>query len=622
MEESLNRKARDLLATPSHEGAEILVKQLSLPQETNEFQTAEDLFNFCANNFPNCLTLMFLKLYRHSSNDVIRFHSLYLLSETLAVFRNCNIKLSRVALHEIKPLVIECLTMQETKESDMKFLGRVVSLITYNVVICDNGGWHELSDCILWLAENEPVKAFHVFIDLPSVYKSFINKFMKVIVEKAEKVLLNPVKSEVEDWSLALETVVKLGIQISYKDMRYVKMVENLLSILAKSVKELVEKGNEQFLVQGLEHLERFLSEDKYLCNYNKEQCHFVMAFMFRIKSFGTQSKEIIKKINWLVQTPGNRAGKHSSLKINPLVQTPGNQDHGEEFDRAWLDHLKTLSSLEVLKIFASTDLEDETREMAIRQLNVLLSDHTSKRVEIDFSVMRQLQPLLISCLRQEGITDSMFKVLGEVVSHVAFEIFKHQDVTWYALRNYITSSKIEFQRAVYIFQCLTMPLENEEFLIPVIEILLPEISRRLNPPTELMVDNSCWVLAFTGAFCAAIHLIEVSSHAESVKEIAHKMIESVRKLVERGMEVGLVRRAFRDVGSIVKKQLRWYDTSEYKLVKGLLWRLYAIKGMKWESKIVLWRINVIVERRVDEMVKELPENEFDWLNLTDEEVE
>ena len=43
---------------------------------------------------------------------------------------------------------------------------------------------------------------------------------------------------------------------------------------------------------------------------------------------------------------------------------------------------------------------------------------------------------------------------------------------------------------------------------------------------------------------------------------------------------------------------------------------------MKWESKIVLWRINVIVERRVDEMVKELPENEFDWLNLTDEEVE
>ncbi|KAG7548272.1 hypothetical protein ISN44_As12g034660 [Arabidopsis suecica] len=605
MEESLNIKARELLATPSHEGAEIFVKQLSMPQETNEYQSAFALFNFCTDNFPNCLTLMFLKLYRYSSNGVIRFHSIYILSETLAEFR-----LSRVALHEIKPLVIECLAMQETKESDMKFLRRIVSIITYNVVTCNNGGWFELSDCILWLAENEPVKAFHVFIDLPPVHKIFIDKFMNIIIEKAEKFLLNPVKSNVEDWSLALETVVKMGIQISYKDMRYVKMVENLLSILGKSVKELVEKGKEQFLVQGLEHLEKFLEVDKNLCNYNKEQCHFVMAFMFRIKSFGTQSKEVLKKINRLVQTPGNRA-EHSRLKIIPLVKTPGNHDHGEEFD-----HLKNLSSLEVLKIFASTDLEDRTREMAIRRLEVVLSDHTLKRVEIDFSEMRELQPLLNSCLRQEGITDSMFKVLGEVVSHVAYEIFKHQDVTWYALRNYIASSKTEFKRAVYIFQCLTMPLENEEFLIPVIEVLLPEISRRLNPPTELLVDNSCWVLAFTGAFFAAIHLVEVSSHVESVKEIAHKMIESVRKLVERGMEVGLVRRAFRDVESIVKKQLRWYDTSEYKLVKGLLWRLYAIKGMKWESKIVLWRINVIVERGVDEMVKELPENEFDWLNL------
>ncbi|CAL9224623.1 unnamed protein product [Arabidopsis halleri] len=611
-EESLNLQARELLATPSHEGAEIFVKQLSMPQETNEYQTAFALFNFCADNFPNCLTLMFLKLYRYSSNGVIRFHTIYLLSETLTEFRNRNLKLSRVALHEIKPIVIECLAMQETKESDMKYLRRIVSLITYNVVICNNDGWFELCDCILWLAENEPIKAFHVFIDLPTVYKSFIDKFMNIIIEKAEKVLLDLVKSNVEDWSLALETVVKMGIQISYKDMRYVKMVENLLSILGKSVKELVEKGKEQFLVQGLEHLEKFLEVDKNLCNYNKEQCHFLMAFMFRIKSFGTESKEVLKKINRLVQTPGNRAGKHSRLKINPLVKKPGNQDYGEEFDRGWLDHLKTLSTLEVLKIFVSTDLEDRTREMAIRRLEVVLSDHTSKRVEIDFSEMRELQPLLNSCLRQEGITDSMFKVLGEVVSHVAYEIFKHQDVTWYALRNYIASSKTEFKRAVYIFQCLTMPLENEEFLIPVIEVLLPEISRRLTPPTELLVDNSCWVLAFTGAFFAAIHLIEVSSHVDSVKEIAHKMIDSVRKLVERGMEVGLVRRAFRDVESIVKKQLRWYDTSEYRLVKGLLWRLYAIKGMKWESKIVLWRINVIVERGVDEMVKELPENEFD----------
>jgi len=39
--------------------------------------------------------------------------------------------------------------------------------------------------------------------------------------------------------------------------------------------------------------------------------------------------------------------------------------------------------------------------------------------------------------------------------------------------------------------------------------------------------------------------LIEKSSKAESV---AHKMIDSIRELVEREMEVGLVRRGFRDV--------------------------------------------------------------------------
>ncbi|CAN7084522.1 unnamed protein product, partial [Brassica oleracea var. botrytis] len=33
-------------------------------------------------------------------------------------------------------------------------------------------------------------------------------------------------------------------------------------------------------------------------------------------------------------------------------------------------------------------------------------------------------------------------------------------------------------------------------------------------------------------------------------------LIDSVRELVERGMEVGLVRRAFGDSGTTVKKQL------------------------------------------------------------------
>jgi len=164
--------------------------------------------------------------------------------------------------------------------------------------------------------------------------------------------------------------------------------------------------------------------------------------------------------------------------------------------------------------------------------------------VKIELSEMRELQTLLISCLTQERISGSMFRVLGKVVNHVVCEMFKHQDIAWDGLRDYIVSqSKTKFHRAVYIFQCLTTPLEDDEFVIHVMENLLPEIRIRLNPPRDLLVDNSCWVLAFTGAFC-------------------------------------------------------------------------AIKGMKWESKIVLWRINVIVERGVNEKVKELPKDKFDWLNL------
>ncbi|XP_010440854.1 PREDICTED: uncharacterized protein LOC104724106 [Camelina sativa] len=613
MSESLNLrlKAREILVSPSHKDVAIVVNQLFLRKESKQYQTARALYDFCVANFPDCLALKLLKVFQSSPNGVTRFRSIYQLSLILTDLRNREFKLSLDSLYEIKRVLIPCLTRQETKESDIKILRRIVSCVAYNVMDLHKDEWDELGDCIFLLANKEPVKAFHVSLDLPPVYEEFIKKFLKIMLDKAKEVLVDPEESVVENWSLALQTLVKLGIQFFSTGMKrdVIKniMRSQLVNVL-QSAKMIVEIGQEKFLVRGLEDFERFLSRDMSLYEYTKDQCHFVSTFVTEIgnaREVGTQTKEIVSKIKKLLTKQAQRI-----------------QDHGAEFDRDWYDHLKDLSLLEVLEIFASSELKDRSREIAIRRVNVLLSDHTSKKMQIDFLVMRQLQPLLISCLRQQGITDSMFKVLGEVVSHVAYELFKHQDVTWYALRNYIASSKTEFQRAVYIFQCLTMPLEDEEFVVPVIEVLLPEITTRLNPPTELFVDNSCWVLAFTGAFFAAIHLIEVSSHVKSVKEIAHKMIDSVRELVETKMEVGLVRRAFRDVESIVKKQLRWYGTSEYLLVKGLLWRLYTIKGMKWESKIVLWRINVIVERGVDEMVKELPDNEFDWLNLTDEELE
>ncbi|CAA7055769.1 unnamed protein product [Microthlaspi erraticum] len=92
-------------------------------------------------------------------------------------------------------------------------------------------------------------------------------------------------------------------------------------------------------------------------------------------------------------------------------------------------------------------------------------------------------------------------------------------------------------------------------------------------------------------------------------------MVDAVRELVERGMEVGLVRRAFRDVERIVKKQKEWFGMSELKLLKGLVRRLYEIKGMKMESRVVLWRLNVFVGRDVTELAKTVPDSEVGSMN-------
>ncbi|VVB15192.1 unnamed protein product [Arabis nemorensis] len=418
MAEPLNLmlKARELIATSSHQGLEILLNQLSSRPETIEFQSASALYNFCAAKFPCCLFQMLLKLDQSSSNCVVRFQSIYLLSE----FSNRGFELPLVALNDIKPLVISCLMMKETKESDMKILRRLVSFVAYDVVRLDNGGWNELGDCILSLAITEPKKAFHVFIDLPPFYGEFIYTFMQEIVEKAEIVLMNPELDRVEDWSLGLETLVKMGIQLLDSERR-LDLVKNLLTILVKSANELFAKGMEQFLLRGLENLERFLSRDKIQYGFNKDQCLFVSSFMFKIRELGTPIKEVARK-------------------INRLVKSCHNPNHGAGFDGDWFDHLNKLSSLEILRIFASTDLEEKCRDMAIRRLNLLLSDHTSKKVEIDVSVMRQLQPLLITCLSKEGISESMFKILGEVVYHVAYEMMNVQDEKWFGLRDYIVS--------------------------------------------------------------------------------------------------------------------------------------------------------------------------------------
>ncbi|OAO90650.1 hypothetical protein AXX17_AT5G35110 [Arabidopsis thaliana] len=151
--------------------------------------------------------------------------------------------------------------MQETKESDVKILRKIVSCVAYNVVELHKDKWDELGDCILSLASSEePVKAFHVFIDMPPGYEELIKKFLTIILEKAKEVLLNPEESGVEEWSLALQTVVKLGIQFFNTGMKQdviKKILRFQLVNIVESAKKLVDNGNEMFLVRVLQDFER-----------------------------------------------------------------------------------------------------------------------------------------------------------------------------------------------------------------------------------------------------------------------------------------------------------------------------------------------------------------------------
>ncbi|CAA7060488.1 unnamed protein product [Microthlaspi erraticum] len=114
-------QARDHLATPSHQRLASVVNQLFMRQESDEYQTARALYDFCVANFSNCLTLMLLKVYRCSSDEITRSRSMYLLSEILTYIRKHGVEVSLVALHVMKPLVLS--------ETEIEILRRIVSFV-------------------------------------------------------------------------------------------------------------------------------------------------------------------------------------------------------------------------------------------------------------------------------------------------------------------------------------------------------------------------------------------------------------------------------------------------------------------------------------------------------------
>ncbi|CAA7055760.1 unnamed protein product [Microthlaspi erraticum] len=576
----LTAKATAFLNTRNLEEVAKVLFPLFMDQETSEHQSSLALYEHCVATSPDSLTRKLLNVYLSSPSAIFRFRAIHLLSETISDLRNCNFRFSPPELNLIKPLLISCLWKKESKPSDIKILARIVSFVAHN-----NGGeWNELSDCILELANTDPRKACLVVLDLPLAYGRFITRFAKPILEKTETMLLGGGE---RDWSLALQTAIKIAVQVSDSET-------DVERIVLKPAEETVKK---EFLQKGIEDLKKFLARDGIVCRYNDDQRFFVGWLVFKIAVCCYQTIEQSKRV---------------TSEVLRVLKKPRKYEKDVGFASDWWDYLTELSPVDVLRVYALKNIGGESKELAIKRLNFVLFEHTSEKVKIEVQVMRQLQGNLILRLKEEGVSENMFRVLGEVVFHVANEMLSSEEDKWFDLWSYIGSEcKTEFKKAVYVFQCLTMWLEDKEFVIPAVDNLLPEITRRLKHP---LVDESCWALAFVGAFCAMIHLVEMSDRVETVKEVLCIMVGSVRELVGRRMEVGFVRRGFRDVESVVKKELKWYSASEYRFVKGLLRRLYEIKGMEMESKIVLWRINKIVERGVKDVVKEYPKGWLDWL--------
>ncbi|CAN8272214.1 unnamed protein product [Cochlearia groenlandica] len=580
--------SRQILATPSHERLAIIVDDLFARRNTVEYISAIDLYRFCAVNFSNCSSLMLLKIYRYDSDDVVRFRSLRLLSDLRNLVSHHH-RLSLFALVDIKPLLISCLTMPESARSDTWMFRDIVSFVASNV-FDDGGGWDELGDCMVTMLNTDPLRAFNVFLDLPQIYGGFMARFDKELADEVYEVLLNPENNSDDDWILALDTAMKLGIRLLDLGVGTVPSREILENVL-RSADKVVSIGKEQFLEHCLEHLAKFLAREAKLCRFSIDQRGFLEEFAVKIGRIGTRTKKAVKEIY------------RTALGLKNYEDDDDGHDHGVREDR---ELYNSLNEVTALKTFADTNLDVRTRETALRRLHHLLRDNDDDD-DSGFLDNTDLKPLLIRCLKEERIPENTFKILGQTISHITKEALWSDP--WFDLWDYIASA--EFEKSVYIFQCLTMQLtdKEEDIVIPLLNNILPEIYKRLNPPKELSVHNSsCWVLAFTGAFCSAIRLVNTASYTFYVKEIAGKMVDSAKELVERGIEVGVVRRAFRDVESIMEEQWDWYESCEYRFVKGLLWKLYAIESMKMESRMVLWRINAILERNVDKTLKVLPE--------------
>ncbi|XP_010415145.1 PREDICTED: uncharacterized protein LOC104701192 [Camelina sativa] len=286
---------------------------------------------------------------------------------------------------------------------------------------------------------------------------------------------------------------------------------------------------------------------------------------------------------------------------IATLTKPSGKQLIRTKFFRFCVHSYPACLSLKLMRIYTSKEprVDDGIRENAVRCLHAIF---IVEEASLNSAVVHVLSPELISCLEEQVISESSFKILSMLVNRIAFEVFTIHEETWHDLREFISSrAETEFAKAVFVFTSLSMPLDEDDFVIPLMDYLLPAILKRLGNVHEGSgsgsgSSSSEWGLAFVGGFCAAIHLLETTS-VSLVENLVNEMLKSVN----RGMELGFLGKALRDVEIAVVQQLWWYCTREFKFVLGFIRRIDAMITEE-TTKDVLQGIKMVVEKKILEI--------------------
>ncbi|XP_019057055.1 PREDICTED: uncharacterized protein LOC104805981 [Tarenaya hassleriana] len=624
---------------PSGKDAAALISTLLQLLESQKKQSANVFYLFCWEYLQNGLAEMIFNVYQCSIDaPENRSKSISLLCALLTHFEENDVNLSRLAIRKIKPLLISSLSLPVPRDSDVEILSKITYLVALDAFTSSNNGWDELCVCIYWMAMDDLRKALYFFRDLPPVYEDFLFAMVERIFPEI-LTRLNQERGDAKDWSLALQTAFKMAMQLL--ESSRMDLADNIQYAMVMWASKLVRQEKQQILQQGLEELRWIVEEYTKQYKYDANQHKFALglaSMMARMAGAGMEIKAVAREIYQILKSKkANMENKNALLiaakkvlatedlklmqeLISSLFSSPENQQirpRNELLRRIYRfcsTRFPNCLSLKLLRVYADPRFGEDVRRSSIECLNVLLSVN-GKGTEplLELVTLQELSPLLISCLEGHGIPENAFKTLALVTDRVAREIFVCHDIVWPSLGTFISSRiKPEFKKAVYIFQSLSMPLNEDEFVAPLMKNLLPPILKWLDP--LMLNQENNWVLAFLGAFCSAIHMLG-TRRVDLVGNIVYEMLTSVTELVKRGMELGFVIRAFREMEMIMSKQSDWYCIDEYKFVSGLIRRMKGIEGMKHRTKAVLWRIQFVMEMTTVRSVKVRDNGVDDWLN-------